>query len=735
MKVLLVIHGYPPLYMAGSEVYTRNLARELAKSHEVFVFHRIENTLLPLYNKEDSTDNRIHIRKINNYESEDVTFYDKYLNPRIDDEFREYVKFISPDVVHIGHLSHLSTQIPIIAKREFGLPVLFTIHDFWMFCHRGQLINPQDHKICPLPNTQQCTSCAAFHYDNAGFSSDLITERNLHIKNVMDCIDIFFSPSHTLEKFYIDMGVDPKKICYSKYGFTIPKMQERKRPLHTCLIFGFTGRIIYTKGVHILCEAFSKISGNAKLLIWGNADSDYAQALIKKYANDRIEFKGAYHNDELQTVLDSFDILVCPSIWLENAPLVIQEAQSVSLPVITSNKGGMAELIHDGVDGFTFELGSAEDLRRKMQNIVYNPHILLSLKSPLEKVRSIKDDAEYCIKKYHKLTKKQVVYPHLPSPWRITFITNPDKCNLHCKMCDTFSDANKARLKTMHRPEMDIAVIEKTIALLAPHGLKEIVPSTMGEPLLYSQFERMVELCKKHKVKMNLTTNGTFPVKGVEFWTAKLLEVISDIKISLNGITPSINENIMCGIDTQKQLKNIEYYLKVKNEMHTKSTVTLQCTFMKSNLYELKNIVAWAIEHGVDRVKGHHVWKTSDDLENEMLRTKAMAPYWNQVVIECLKLAEGKIKLDNFYPIDLSTPANDDVRTFCQFLGKELWIEYDGSYQICCCPASLRKTFGDFGNISECSPLEMWNGKKYSDFIQGWGTSDNCRTCNMRQPR
>ena len=136
MRVLIVIHGYPPFYMAGSEVYTYNLARELAKTNDVFVFHRIEDKKMPLYRYEDKQESGVNIRYINNYEPENTTFYDKYLNPVIDDAFREYVKLVQPDVVHIGHLSHLSTQIPIIVKKEFGLPVLFTIHDFWMFCHR-----------------------------------------------------------------------------------------------------------------------------------------------------------------------------------------------------------------------------------------------------------------------------------------------------------------------------------------------------------------------------------------------------------------------------------------------------------------------------------------------------------------------------------------------------------------------------------------------------------------------
>ena len=138
--------------MAGSEVYTYNLTRELAKDNEVFVFCRFEDKEKPLYEFYDTVCNGVHVRYINNYEPKNATFYDKYLNPHIDEMFRDYVKEINPDVVHVGHLSHLSTQIPIIAKREFGLPVLFTIHDFWMFCHRGQLINPANWEICQLPN-------------------------------------------------------------------------------------------------------------------------------------------------------------------------------------------------------------------------------------------------------------------------------------------------------------------------------------------------------------------------------------------------------------------------------------------------------------------------------------------------------------------------------------------------------------------------------------------------------
>lgn len=79
MRILIVIHGYPPFYMAGSEVYIYNLARELAKTNDVFVFHRIEEKTEPLYQVTDTTKDSVNIRYINNYEPGNATFYDKYL--------------------------------------------------------------------------------------------------------------------------------------------------------------------------------------------------------------------------------------------------------------------------------------------------------------------------------------------------------------------------------------------------------------------------------------------------------------------------------------------------------------------------------------------------------------------------------------------------------------------------------------------------------------------------------
>ena len=137
VKILQVIHGYPMRYNAGSEVYTQGLAQALADRHEVHVFARQENAFLPEYatqQETDPTDHRITLHLINMARARDG-----YRHAAVDDAFGRLLDDVRPQVVHIGHLNHLSTSLVFQAK-ERRIPVVFTLHDYWLMCPRGQFI-------------------------------------------------------------------------------------------------------------------------------------------------------------------------------------------------------------------------------------------------------------------------------------------------------------------------------------------------------------------------------------------------------------------------------------------------------------------------------------------------------------------------------------------------------------------------------------------------------------------
>jgi len=135
--------------------------------------------------------------------------------------------------------------------------------------------------------------------------------------------------------------------------------KDIRRQQDTALRFGFIGNLMAAKGVHILIEAFKKIpEGAAELKIYGAVSSyksslwDYEAFLKKTAGRANISFMGGFDNKDISRVLSKIDVLVVPSIWFENSPLVIHEAFLAGVPVIAASIGGMPELINDGENGF-----------------------------------------------------------------------------------------------------------------------------------------------------------------------------------------------------------------------------------------------------------------------------------------------------------------------------------------------------------------------------------------------
>ncbi len=335
-------------------------------------------------------------------------------------------------------------------------------------------------------------------------------------------------------------------------------------------------------------------------------------------------------------------------------------------------------------------------------------------------------------------------------PWRVTFDTNPDDCNLHCIMCEEHSEFStlqlKRRLDGKPPRRMDISLIRKIVEEASRHGLREIIPSTMGEPLLYHDFEEIIALCKEYHVKLNLTTNGTFPRRSVSEWAQLIAPVASDVKISWNGSTRETAESIMKGARFERILQNVKEFVRIRDEIASQGgnrcRVSFQLTFLESNLHELPDIVQLAAELGVDRVKGHHLWVHFKEIEQLSLRRNPESiEKWNQTVQLAVQAAEihrlpsgERVLLENIFPLD---PTSDEIshNAECPFLGKEAWVSAEGRFNPCCAPDALRRTLGELGNLNETKLMDIWTGDEYGQLKTNYLTRSLCRGCNMRRPQ
>lgn len=779
MRVLLVIHGYPPRYNAGSEVYTQTLARELALRHEVRVFTRQEDPFLPQFATSDETDavdRRVRLRIVNNSESRD-----RYRHEGIDSELRRLLDEFTPDVVHVNHVSHLSTTL-LRTIHDRGLPLVYTLHDFWLMCPRGQFIQrvaEPDQEPFPLCHGQDDRKCAEkcyslyfsggpeLHQADSDRWTEWVSDRMRNVRAMASLVDAFIAPSRYLMERYRDQfGIPGEKLIYLDYGFDLGRLSGRQRRQEGTRVLGYIGTHIPAKGIHHLLDAFAQLRGEPRLRIWGRPQDPYTSSMrriaasLPNRAGERVEWMGEYQNERIvPDVFDRVDAIVVPSIWTENSPLVIHEAQQARVPVVTADVGGMAEYVRNEVNGLLFRHRDRRSMAEQMQRMVDNPALAERLGrrgyllSPGGEVPSVRDHVlgvETVYRRVMSSARPNVVIESKPGPWRLTFDTNPDDCNLRCVMCEEHSPHStlqvERRAAGRPRRRMDIGLVRQVLESCKGTRLREVIPSTMGEPLLYEHFDEFVDLCREFGVQMNLTTNGTFPKRGAREWAERLAPICSDVKISINGATAATQEAVMVGTRLEQVLASVREFIGVRDAYAARGgnycRVTFQTTFLASNVAELPDLVKIAASLGVDRVKGHHLWVHFSQIEGlSMRRSRESIERWNEIVARAYEAASThplpngeRVLLENIHPLD--PDARDDIAPGgpCPFLGEEAWVSAEGRFSPCCAPDALRRTLGEFGNVTDKPLIEIWRGAEYGHLREHYRDHRLCQTCNMRKP-
>lgn len=102
-----------------------------------------------------------------------------------------------------------------------------------------------------------------------------------------------------------------------------------------------------------------------------------------------ISFKDTFPKEQLGKVLSEIDVLVIPSRWYENSPLVLLYALATKTPVIVTDTKGMSEFVRNGFNGFTFKKDNATHLGQIMQQIVDKPAMLLQLSKNADYAKDI----------------------------------------------------------------------------------------------------------------------------------------------------------------------------------------------------------------------------------------------------------------------------------------------------------------------------------------------------------
>jgi glycosyltransferase involved in cell wall biosynthesis len=176
-------------------------------------------------------------------------------------------------------------------------------------------------------------------------------------------------------RYIADFNIPSEKIFYLDYGFPLHYLRPVNKHAEKPFTFGYIGTHIPAKGINLLLDAFSKIEGEAELKIFGRTNGQNTNALKAKsqQCKNNVIFAGEYINQNLaDVVFSNVDCIVVPSIWGENSPLVIHEAQACHIPVITADFGGMSEYVQHNINGLLFTHRNTDSLTQQMEFALNN---------------------------------------------------------------------------------------------------------------------------------------------------------------------------------------------------------------------------------------------------------------------------------------------------------------------------------------------------------------------------
>lgn len=286
---------------------------------------------------------------------------------------KKYLSTYKPDIVHVHSISANVSPLFLYAVKRYKIPVIMTVHGF------SHLICPQSWMLCKMKKPCEYgfgVRCILFRCHpkmNFLFRTIFWIKVWIHRMIVKQNVDLYISPSKILAEYL-------RENFHAKNIRVLPLFDDTKSQDYSTTTQGndilFVGRLSDEKGIEDLIKAMPlilKTCSDAKLHIVGEGNKSKIKGIINRYmdcAENSIILHGYMDHNELSKVYSNASVFVLPSICMESFGLVILEAMSFGIPVITTRLGGQAELIEDGYNGYLVNFKNPQDIAEKIINIL-----------------------------------------------------------------------------------------------------------------------------------------------------------------------------------------------------------------------------------------------------------------------------------------------------------------------------------------------------------------------------
>jgi len=345
-------------------------------------FDKYDGDFIQRHARAAAINNDIHVIFVKNADISQV----------IEEEWN-YATGLTEQIVYIKKTNTLFKQLRWLAQykkainnyiKKNGLPVIVHVHIPWK---AGML-------ALWLKRKYRISFIVTEHW---GIYNDVLKENFsnkslLHkriIKQVFRQAELFTSVSKFLAKGITRKVIDQSyKIIPNVVDTTIFNLSEKKYSKFT---FIHVSNMVPLKNVPGILNAFKSLIATTgievQLIMIGNKNNSYKD-MVSEWGllNRSFFFKGEIPYTEVAKEMQLSHCLILNS-YIENAPCVISEALCCGLPVISTNVGGISEMVND-TNGFLIDTGSEETVALSMLKMI-NEHIHFNQKKISEEAHKL----------------------------------------------------------------------------------------------------------------------------------------------------------------------------------------------------------------------------------------------------------------------------------------------------------------------------------------------------------
>ena len=275
-----------------------------------------------------------------------------------------------PDVVHVHNFFPLLSPSVFDACGSRGVASVWTLHNFRMTCANGLLFR----------NGAPCMDCvgnaplpAIMHacYRNSRPASAVVagmiaTHRALGTWRKK--VDRFIALTEFAKRIFIEAGIPGDKIAIKANFISDPGLSDPDVPREGAI---YVGRLSPEKGVATLVDAWHSV--DYPLTIVGDGPE---RGVLEARAPDNVTFAGWQAPGEVAAAVARAQVQIIPSLWYENFPMTLVEANAAGTPVVASRHGALESIVEDGQNGALFEPGDPNDLANTVRRLFEQPEAL-----------------------------------------------------------------------------------------------------------------------------------------------------------------------------------------------------------------------------------------------------------------------------------------------------------------------------------------------------------------------